>query len=275
MQPSKNQPSYEQLAAAVQQFADAAQTTYPATARTKATDLLHRLAAQMREEKSKTQVFIPLIGIVGHTRSGKDTIAHMLVKQYGYKRVAFADQVKLDLFDLFVRATAMDHAFEGVGISEMNQARESWLSYLELHKYDGPTSFSGWARQMVRWYAEWCKDIHEERLYWVNKVKLEPGVVVSDVRFLPEALAIRKANGRLVRVVRPKAAGDAHISETEQDLIDVDWTIENNGTLQGLAHRVQSWQEDVQRWLREGSLNDVREKHGIAPISTRLDGSHE
>ena len=40
------------------------------------------------------------IGLVGYSQSGKDTVADILVKNYGYTRVAFADKIREFLYGL-------------------------------------------------------------------------------------------------------------------------------------------------------------------------------
>ena len=35
-----------------------------------------------------------IIGLSGYARSGKDTVAELLVLNYGFKRVAFADGIR-------------------------------------------------------------------------------------------------------------------------------------------------------------------------------------
>ena len=35
-----------------------------------------------------------IIGLTGYARSGKDTVAKILVDNYGYKRIAFADKIR-------------------------------------------------------------------------------------------------------------------------------------------------------------------------------------
>lgn len=79
-----------------------------------------------------------------------------------------------------------------------------------------------------------------------------PGVVFTDARFANEIDAIKKAGGRLVRIVRPGAglegAAAAHQSEVEQAGIaddTFDAVIVNDGTLEEFQGKVL---ETVARW---------------------------
>jgi dephospho-CoA kinase len=39
-----------------------------------------------------------IIGLTGYAQSGKDTVANILVENYGYQRVAFADPIRALLY---------------------------------------------------------------------------------------------------------------------------------------------------------------------------------
>lgn len=66
--------------------------------------------------------------------------------------------------------------------------------------------------------------------------------LIPDCRFLNEAEAIKARGGVIVRVIRdlPELAGGiaGHVSETEMDQIEADYTIDNNGTLEETREQV-------------------------------------
>jgi hypothetical protein len=73
-------------------------------------------------------------------------------------------------------------------------------------------------------------------------------VVIPDVRFLNEFDKLRKAGGKLIRIVRPGAglsgAAGAHGSETEQNNIpdsEFDAVIQNDGALDWLRTQINGW----------------------------------
>ena len=41
-----------------------------------------------------------IIGLTGYAQSGKDTLANILVENYGYTRVAFADKIREFLYEV-------------------------------------------------------------------------------------------------------------------------------------------------------------------------------
>jgi len=70
--------------------------------------------------------------------------------------------------------------------------------------------------------------------------------IITDVRFKNEYESIKNKGGILIRVNRPgygtsmKALANDHISETELDGYDFDYTIENNGSLEDLVFKVNN-----------------------------------
>ena len=52
-----------------------------------------------------------IIGLSGYSQSGKDTVAEILVKQYGYKRMAFADKIREALYTLNPVVNAIGNEF--------------------------------------------------------------------------------------------------------------------------------------------------------------------
>lgn len=169
----------------------------------------------------------PLIGLLGHKGAGKDTLGRVLTEKHGYTRASFADDLRLEVFKALVRTSKTEQAPK---IVESQNDYNAFLSYVEAHKHDALDLPSGWPRQLLQAWGQMRRDIYGDD-YWINRIALGEGVVVTDVRFPNEAAAIKKAGGILWRVVRPGKDGDGHISETLLDTIPVDMKIFNNGTI--------------------------------------------
>ncbi len=87
-------------------------------------------------------------------------------------------------------------------------------------------------------------------------------VVISDVRFLNEAQAIRDAGGVIWSVYRPEIeSSDSHRSETESDMIKPDIVINNNGTLDQLREAVLSALYDIPQ--EAPSQSELTEMNGM------------
>ncbi|ADC73170.1 conserved hypothetical protein (plasmid) [Thioalkalivibrio sp. K90mix] len=164
---------------------------------------------------------IPLIGISGPARSGKDATASILVAR-GFERIAFADPVKAAVGALF---PDVDHYEDKERVIP-----EIGKSSRELQQTLG----TEWGRHMVHpnlWLI--LADRAIEAAFAAGK----PGVVISDVRFDNEAEFVRNRGGLVVRLHREdREQIRSHASEAgiEDALVDVE--LDNNAaSLEALA----------------------------------------
>ena len=92
--------------------------------------------------------------------------------------------------------------------------------------------------------------INRFRLLFNNtkeKIKAEPDVVISDIRFPHEARTIKKMGGFLIRVIRPSLTNeDSHPSEQEQEKIHNVFKIMNDGTIAELYKKVDKYIKKTQ-----------------------------
>lgn len=88
-------------------------------------------------------------------------------------------------------------------------------------------------------------DIHIANL---SKKKKYPKVVISDVRFLDEAIAIKEQNGFIIQVYRDTHVDEttaSHSSETSMSDIEADYVINNNGSLEELFQNADDILADI------------------------------
>lgn len=168
-----------------------------------------------------------LVGLCGAAGVGKDTVAEVLVREHGFRRMAFADPIKdalaAMLGGLFLtRAHSHDNKelpIEGLGVS-----------YRMLVQTLG----TEWGRQMIGedfWVA-----ILRRRL--AIEVDATTPVVVSDVRFANEAAWVREF-GVLWHIRRPGVAPvRAHASEAGIVPRNGEPVLMNDGSLNDLARWV-------------------------------------
>lgn len=170
-----------------------------------------------------------IIGLSGYATSGKDTVAEVLTRLYGYQRVAFADKLKAFVRTInpviatihgkdIVRA---DELVRGLGDTEAKTYKE----YRRILQVAGTT---------VREF--FGKDT------WVNAALdgVDGYVVVTDVRFQNEAQRIKDLGGLVLRVQRPGVGpANDHISERDLDAFNFDGYVINDGTLLDLEGEVQ------------------------------------
>jgi hypothetical protein len=165
------------------------------------------------------------IGIHGKARSGKDTIAKHLVKQYGYTRYAFADPLKRIVNKIFDWEYAHAHG------SLKDVIDPAWgFSPRRAYQLFG-TEF---ARALSSDF--WLKMAEREI---PRALSTSPGseelIVVPDVRFENEAEWIRKRGALFI--VNRDFAEPVHEHESENGIMakPEDITIGNNGSIDDLT----------------------------------------
>lgn len=163
-----------------------------------------------------------LIAITGKKQSGKGTLAQLLI-QMDYVQVDFADALR-DVCRAAFDLTDMDMLLPTQ--KEIPLRRFPFRSPRNILQTVGTDLF----REAFPgvWVEAWGRRAAKHEL-----------VVAADLRFLDEAARIRELGGVILRVVRPDAGEvDAHISEQEMDLIEVDQTIINDGGFTDLAGKL-------------------------------------
>lgn len=168
---------------------------------------------------------IPIIGIAGRARSGKDTVAGMLMSSARLYRYAFADPIREMLWAGF-QIDTFSAAFDAV--KDLPRPDLGGISPRRMMQTLG----TEWGRHMV--HADvWV--LQAARVLRLNG----PGMLVTDVRFENEAEWIRAADGLVVHVRRAAAAPvEAHASEAGVAVRERDIVIDNDGTLDDLRARV-------------------------------------
>lgn len=171
-----------------------------------------------------------IIGLSGYARSGKDEVAKILVENYGYKRLAFADPIRKFLLKVNPILDS-GHRLEEI-VNEFNWTiAKSKTETRRLLQEVGVT-----AREM---FGEniWVEPLLEEAYFLGN-------VVVPDVRFPNELESIKLNGGKVYRVTRPSVQPvNSHISEVALDGAQFDGYIPNEGTLEDLRANVMKIME--------------------------------
>lgn len=172
-----------------------------------------------------------IIGLMAKKRSGKDTIADYLIKEYGFERYGFADPIKVGVGEMFdfnheqlygdLKEVVDDRW--GVSPREVLQAFGTELSQFDLPRHLpalAPIGRAIWVHRFKIWYES----------------RPEKNIVLSDCRFLHEVDAIRKMGGQIWKIIRPgyDTSADMHASEKELEMASFDHLILNDGTLNDL-----------------------------------------
>ena len=164
-----------------------------------------------------------VIGLCGHSGSGKSVVADYLVSQYGFVRIKLASPLK--------------NMLRAIGLSE--REIEGDLKEVPSDKLGGKTP----RHAMQTLGTEWGRDLIGPAFWvdaWVRDARaaLSEGksVCCDDVRFLNEVGAIWLLGGSVIRIERVGVSTGDHASEAQN--FAVDWTIPNIGTIGELRRRV-------------------------------------
>ena len=176
---------------------------------------------------------IGLIGISGKRGSGKDTIANIILElcpEFVHEKFSFG--VK-QVVSIITRTSIED-----------NLSREG--------KTTIPAGYQESLGRLQQLVGEGMRKIVSDDV-WIKNVLSNPPpyLVISDVRYPNEALAIQQAGGFIIRVSRDNRENDGrdddHISETALDNYDENEFehIENNGSMESLREKVKQVLKDI------------------------------
>lgn len=182
-----------------------------------------------------------IIGISGHARNGKDTVADYLVLCFGFEKRSFAKPLKEACKIIF--DWTEDHV--NGKLKEVEDTRWGITPRLAMQLLG-----TEWGQKCL------CENSLSfarttGRNLWVNRCLIDvagKNIVIPDVRFPHEAQAIKDLGGKIIKVIRPGYEGNSnHASETEMAKITPDYNIVNNGTVDQLREVVYGILEQILR----------------------------
>lgn len=178
-----------------------------------------------------------IIGMSGYARSGKDTFAAALI-ELGWKRYALADSLK--------RAAL---ALDPIVITEQGPTR---LSFLVDNRGWEQAKENADVRQLLQRLGTEVGRTYFGENAWIDVLDRQIAdedperVVVTDVRFPNEVEWLRANGGVLIRIERPGVGpANGHASEQSLDEYEVDYIIDNSGTIEDLVDAARAVHDDV------------------------------
>ena len=174
-----------------------------------------------------------IIGLSGYAQSGKDTVAKILIENYGYERVAFADAIK----DLLIKMNPILE--DGYRLNEHVQ-EFGW----ELAKARPEV------RRLLQDLGLGARVIIDDHIWVVAALQkmydVDKNYVITDVRFENEAVMVKQIFGEVWRIEREGVGPiNSHVSESQLSNWDFDRIINNNGTLEDLAIEVKTHMDTI------------------------------
>ena len=182
----------------------------------------------------------PLVGLTGKKRSGKDTFAAVLVEEFGFTRVAFADPLKDAALALNPIVDVTTIVSNGYAVPDTLRLRDAvdefgWERAKEIPE----------VRRTLQEYGHGIRGIDPD--FWIRAAKtriaaIDDPVVVTDVRYLTEADAIRELGGLIVKTIRPETEdrSDRHPSEVELESISADLDVFNIADVEALRRTART-----------------------------------
>ena len=168
-----------------------------------------------------------LIGITGRACAGKDTVARLIKENI------------LPDYTIYTLAGPLKD-----GVSNLFGWTREQLEDREFKEAIDPVWGFSPRRAMQLFGTEFGRACREDLWVHMAKVRYESpftlGMIVTDVRFENEAKFIRVHDGLLIHVNRPGEviAENSHASEAGVAYVDGDATVENNGTFDDLAAKL-------------------------------------
>lgn len=174
-----------------------------------------------------------IIALFGPPGAGKDTVGKILVEQYAYRRVAFADKVRELTLKLYPKRVI--------------KLVDGWTSPLEAavkrHGWEYVKRESMQARELLEQVGDGCREVLGNDL-WLNQVALDlmsgDNIVVTDMRKHNEMRVLAFYDAKFWHITRYGCV------KRPFDEWQPEWataTIENNGMVEELEAKVKRLME--------------------------------
>lgn len=174
-----------------------------------------------------------IVMLSGYAGSGKDTAAALLVDEYGFQRLAFADPLKQDVSQR-----------TGLPLEYFTTARKDEPLPPDVSHPDFPTAKTPRDMLIQHAAAERTRDNHIYARYVRDAISASPPhsrIVITDWRYRSEASVIAGLSDTTnyvvhMRITRPDVTPSREPSEHDLDSFPMDLRITNSGTLRDLRH---------------------------------------
>lgn len=183
-----------------------------------------------------------LIGLCGYAGCGKDTAAQVLIDEFQFQRVAFADPIKQALL-----------ALDPLVPSDTDEAPERLSTFAQNRPWAEVKEYPEVRRLMQVLGTEVGRNLFDPDI-WVklaaNKLASTLSVgstVVTDVRFPNEARLIKRHGGVLVRLTRPSFGPvNEHVSDRASENWTYDYQISNEDDVSDLYQKMRDLVSQLQ-----------------------------
>lgn len=196
-----------------------------------------------------------IVAFSGLKGSGKDTAAAVLINDYGFTKIAFADAVR-----------EMALVIDPIVIVPEGIARLSYL--VEQYGWDIIKREVPEVRRLLQVIGVEAGRMLFGENVWIDILNKrfpdirsdESRYVVTDCRFVNEAKFVEREGGAVVWVERPGVESDGHASESRDVFPYRDYELWNDGSIEDLVAKVHETmeREGIGRRVSEDSSSAVQ-----------------
>jgi hypothetical protein len=179
-------------------------------------------------------LMLSLIGLGGYATSGKDVVADLLVKEFGYHKTFMSAPLEAALIALnpiifpssklryaeFHRSAGYEETKKNVEVRTLLQKLGTEVGRKLIHE------------------DVWVEVVFRDILTWLNEGKK---VVVTGIRYPNELVALRALNGTAVWVDRGRAPVNSHSSDNALGINDFDESLLNKTSLTAFKKVIRAW----------------------------------
>jgi hypothetical protein len=177
-----------------------------------------------------------LLAMSGLKGSGKDTVANIIVKEYGFTKIAFADALRQMclIIDPVVTMqdgtviTTLSSVVKGMG---WDQAKRKIPEVRRLMQVIGTEAVRGLFGENT-----WITALHNR---YPDMADESARYIITDCRFDNEADFVHCLKGDIIWVDRPGLLSDGHASESPALKERAQYILDNNETIEELEEDVR------------------------------------
>jgi hypothetical protein len=216
-----------------------------------------------------------LIAFCGYKGSGKDTCSDYLVEKYGFKKIAFADQLKNILKTMFMFTD--EQLYGTIEQKETPDARWFGCTPRLAMQYVGTELIRNQLGTIMPSLGnDYFVKYLEMQIMAMRAKDPTVNIVISDLRCLNEEKLVRKFSGWISKIERETLEqNDSHLTETEFLKIQSDFPIKNNKNVKSLYRELDALVEKVSLYSQMQKItakpeNDEEDAKAIAENISRL-----
>lgn len=190
-----------------------------------------------------------IIGLSGFARTGKDEVASVLINEFGFQRVAFADKLRDMIYALNPMVDISDLTCDHADYNATKTWKSVYLQdVIDVYTWDNYKE-SRYGPEIRRLLQRLGTEAGRQTLWdsiWIDAALTglpdDAKVVVTDARFFNEFDAVRERGGEIWRIERPGVGPlNDHASETEAtDYPHFSKWLHNDSNLEGLRQKVRN-----------------------------------